>query len=99
MLAKGKKGGALRLLIGWERFPFGSADAAEKDRVAFFTGSKGFRRERGAVMIDGDTADPMLGELQIEGKTRSDDVENATGLGHDLGPDAVAGEDSDVVGG
>ena len=99
VFAKRKECGAFGLLMGGEIFPFGASDAAKKNGVAFFAGGQGIGRECGAVVVDGNAADTMLGKLQIKGETRGDDVEDATSLGHDFGPDAVARENSDVVGG
>ena len=47
--------------------------------------------------IDGGPADEVLAAGDGKAELRFDRVENAERLGHDFGPDTVAGEDRDAV--
>jgi hypothetical protein len=94
VLAQWKKGGALRLLIGREAFPLGTADRAEENGVG---GAACLQRGLGegvAVGVDGRASDEALGEGELEGEFLGDRGQDAEGFGHDFGTDAVTGEDS-----
>ena len=72
MFAERKECGAFGLEVGRERFPFGAADAAEENGVAFFAGVESTLGEGVAFVVDGDAADVMFGKLEVEGEVGGD---------------------------
>lgn len=98
MLAQGQECTALGLLIGGEFFPLWPTDGAEKDGVAGLAGGDGFGREGLAHGVDGGTADELVVVFKRDAGAGGDGVEDAEGLGHDFGADAVPREDCEFVG-
>ena len=97
MLAQRQQRTALRLDVRREVLPFRSADRAEENGVRLFRGGYRFRRQRVARGIDRRAADEVLRAGNREAEFGFHGVENADGLGHDFGANAVSGEDRDAV--
>ena len=97
VFAQGKQRAAFWLDVGWQGFPFRSADRAKEDGVRGLAGGDGFRRQRVAGGVDGRAADEVLAAGDGESEFRLDGVKEAKGFGHDFRADAVSGEDGDAV--
>ncbi len=97
MFPQRQQRGAFGLLGGREGFPFRSADAAEEDGVGRLTGGERFGRQRVAVAVDGRAADERAVQMEVEREFLPHGAEDVEGFGHDLGADAVTGENCDLV--
>lgn len=75
--------------------PFGASHGAEEHRVRVQRGLLDFVRHGLAVLVDAAAADELLAELELALRG-VEDLQHLDGLGHDFGPDAIAGEDEDV---
>jgi hypothetical protein len=93
MFAQGEESAAFGLLVRREFFPLRTADGAEQDGVAGFTGGDGFSGESLAHGVDGSTANELVVVFKGEAGTGGDGVEDFERLGHDFRADAVSGED------
>jgi len=98
MLPQGQEGSALGLFIRGEFFPLWSADGAKKDGIAGLTGGDCLGREGLADSVDGGTADELVIVFKGDAGAGGDGVEDADGLGHDFGADAITWEDCEFVG-
>lgn len=97
MLSQRQQGAALRLFIGGKVLPLGAAYGAEQDGVRLFTGSDGLFRKGLAAMVDARAAHKSLLAAHGKSKLGTYGVQNLQGLRHDLGPDAVAGQNSNMM--
>ena len=75
-----------------EAFPFGAADGAEQDRVAFLGQSQGVVRQRPAGLVDCRAPDVRGLKFEAMAKARRDRFQHMDGLRHDFRADAVAGK-------
>ena len=98
MLAQREQGGAFRLFLRGEGFPFGASDGAEEDRVSRFTGRQGVCRQGVARGINRRATHKAFLAGQGQPRTGCDRFEDLVGLGHDFRADAVTREDGDVQG-
>jgi hypothetical protein len=57
----------------------------EKDRISLLASLEGRLGERVLVVVDGDTSEVVLLDLELEISVSGDGLENANGLGGDLG--------------
>src|SRR5206468_8638947 len=76
--------------------PLGAAHGAKENRVARLRELERLLGQRAAGLVDGGAA--HVSRVELEGVTvlRGDCFEDLHGLRHDLGTDAVAGQDSDA---
>lgn len=97
VFAQRQQGAAFGLEIGRQGFPFGSAHRAEEDGLRRFAGGDGGGWQRVAGGVQCRTADEVVAAFDGKAVARGDGVEDAEGLGHDFGADAVAGQDGDAM--
>ena len=73
------------------------ADGSEQHGVRALTGSEGRRRQRGESLTERSAAYRIRLERQLAPESARDGFEHEPGRGHDLGADAVAGQQNDRV--
>src|SRR5216117_1038890 len=96
LLAQGEEP-ALRPSLVRDAVPVGATDGAKEDRVGPSAQLKRAGRQRAPGRVDRGAPDERLLELEADAGPLADRLENPHGLGSDLLPDAVAGEDRDPV--
>ena len=97
MLPQRQQRGAFGLLGRRERFPFRTADAAEEDGIRRLADRERFGRQRVAVAVDGCAPHERTVQMELEREFFPHGAEHVEGFGHDLGADAVTGENCDLV--
>lgn len=97
MLSQRQQGAAFRLFIGGQVFPLGTAHGAEQNGIRLFTGADGLLGKGLAAMVDARAAHESLLAAHGKSKLGAHRVQNLQGLRHNLGPDAVAGQNSNMM--
>ena len=97
MFSQRQQGSAFWLFIGGEMLPFGTAHGAEQNGVRLFAGTNGFFGKSLAAVVNARTPYKCLLAAYGKAKLAAYGIQNLQSLCHDLGPDAVAGQDSNMM--
>lgn len=97
MFSQRQQSSAFRLFIGGKMLPFGTAHGAEQNGIRLFAGANGFFGKGLAAVVNARTPHKSLLAAYSEAELAAYGIQNLQGLCHNLGPDAVAGQDSNMM--
>ena len=98
VLAQRQQRAAFRLEVRRQRLPLRATYRAEQNRRRGFASSHRRRWQRMPGGVDRGPADQVMAAGDGKSELGGGGVEDAQGLGHDFGANAVAGENRDAVG-